>query len=279
MEVKLIAMSDVVMPDMGYKDNGLYGEKFAAEYVCDHAARACTSADLKPLITEDDTYLFWEDDDKKALKAALKSGHESILEHVAYTFEIKGVSRTLTHQLVRHRIASYSQQSQRYVDMSEAAYIIPESIDKCLTLATPDGCPLNIEYVNAIRKCEEVYRKLVNAGINPEDARYVLPNACTTNIIVTMNARSLLNLFRDRTCERAQWEIRELANRMLKICKEVSPTIFENAGPSCVRDGFCREQKSCGRAPKLERVIEIMDEIDGEASIRDERRTAERECH
>lgn len=277
MKVELIAMTDAMW------EGKPAGSLASPEQVCNHSAKTCTSKDAGTMAgtwyVEDEPVPVWNDLDMKPLKAALHSGHESVLEHAVYTFEVKGVSRALTHQLVRHRIASYSQQSQRYVDMSEATYIIPESIDKCLTPATPDGCPLNIEYVNAIRKCEEVYRKLIGAGINPEDARYVLPNACTTNIIVTMNARSLMNFFAIRTCARAQWEIRELAEKMLKICKEVSPTIFEDAGPSCVRDGFCREQKSCGRAPKLERVIEIMDEMDGETSIRDEQRTAERECH
>ena len=277
MEVKLIAMTDVMY------ENEPAGSVESAEQVCNHAAKTCTKEDAGDLVGQHyivgEPCLIWEDKDLRPLGRALTSGHESILEHAVYTFEVKGVSRALTHQLVRHRMASYAQQSQRYVDMSEAVYIIPESIDKCLTPATPDGCPLNIEYVNAIRKCEEVYRKLVDAGVPPGEARYVLPNACTTNIIVTMNARSLRNFFALRCCERAQSEIRELANKMLKICKEVSPTIFEDAGPSCVRDGFCREQKSCGRAPKLERVIEIMDEMDGEASIRDEQRTAERECH
>ena len=163
--------------------------------------------------------------------------------------------------------------------MDGASYIRPESIDRCLDPATPDGCPMNIEYVNTIRKCFETYRKMIDAGIPEEDARYVLPNACTTNIIVTMNARELRHFFALRCCERTQWEIRELANKMLEICKEEAPTIFEDAGPSCVRDGFCRESKSCGRAPKLERVIEIMDETDGLADIRDMQRTAERECH
>ena len=251
MEVRLIAMTGVVCE--GDLVEG-------AEQVCNHAAKTCTMEDAGRIFDRD--HLGFEDSEMNALKTALRSGHESILEHAVYTFEVKGVSRALTHQLVRHRMASYAQQSQRYVDMSEAAYIIPESIDKCLAPATPDGCPLNIEYVNAIRKCEEVYRKLVDAGINPEDARYVLPNACTTNIIVTMNARELRHFFSLRCCERAQWEIRELANRMLKICKEVSLAIFDDAGPSCVRDGFCRESKSCGRAPKLKKVLEVMNEME-----------------
>ena len=277
MEVKLIAMTDVMY------ENEPAGSVESAEQVCNHAAKTCTKEDAGDLVGQHyivgEPCLIWEDKDLRPLGRALASGHESILEHAVYTFEVKGVSRALTHQLVRHRMASYAQQSQRYVDMSEAAYIIPESIDKCLTPATPDGCPLNIEYVNAIRKCEEVYRKLVGAGISPEDARYVLPNACTTNIIITMNARELRHFFALRCCERAQWEIRELANKMLKICKEVSPTIFEDAGPSCVRDGFCREQRSCGRAIRLDKMLEIIDEIDCEAAIRDEQRTAERDCH
>ena len=151
MEVKLIAMTDAVMPK---KENELVGEFCTAEHVCDHAARTCTSAELEPMLEYEDTYLSWGHDDLRALEASLRSGHESIIEHAVYSFEVKGVSRALTHQLVRHRMASYAQQSQRYVDMSEAAYIIPESIDKFLAPATPDGCPLNIEYVNAIRKCE-----------------------------------------------------------------------------------------------------------------------------
>ena len=277
MEVRLIAMTDAV-----YKNEPVGGAE-SAEQVCNHAAKTCTKEDTGDLVgqhyTVGEPCLIWEDKDLRPLGRALASGHTSVVEHAVYTFEVKGVSRALTHQLVRHRMASYAQQSQRYVDMSEAAYIIPESIDKCLTPATPDGCPLNIEYVNAIRKCEEVYRKLVGAGINPEDARYVLPNACTTNIIVTMNARELLHFFSLRCCERAQWEIRQLATKMLAICKEVSPTIFGNAGASCVQLGYCPEQRSCGRAIRLDRMLEIVDEVDCEASIRDEQRTAERECH
>lgn len=237
MEVKLIAMTDVVMPK---KDDGLYGEKFAAEYVCDHAARTCTSADLKPLITEDDTYLFWEDDGKKALKAALRSGHESILEHAVYTFEIKGVSRALSHQLVRHRVASYAQQSQRYVNMEGFEYITPESIRD-----NPNSLE---QYEWGMKAIQKVYNTMLSFGIPEEDARYILPNACTTNLVLTANARELRHIFALRTCTRAQDEIRELTEKMLEICKEVSPTIFENAGPRCVQLRYCPEgKKSCGR--------------------------------
>ena len=221
----------------------------------------------------------------RSLQEALDSHHESVIEHCSFTFAVSGVSRALTHQLVRHRIASYSQQSQRYVKMDEPCCILPQSIKKAIKTElyngggwNPNGClesSLN-EYKSALKECVERMRKL---GVPEEDIRYLYPQGTITNIIVTTNARELLHFFSLRCCERAQSEIRELANKMLKICKEVSPTIFENAGPSCVRDGFCRESKSCGRAPKLENVMEIMYEMDGEASIRDEQRTAERECH
>ena len=168
-------------------------------------------------------------------------------------------------------MASYAQQSQRSVNKVAFEYINPELIR--------DNPTAIEQYEWGMKAIQKVYNTMLSWGVDKEDARYILPNACTTNIIVTMNARSLMNFFAVRCCERAQEEIRELANKMLEICKEVSPTIFENAGPSCVRDGFCREQRSCGRAPKLEKVLEVMDAMDCEESIRDEQRTAERECH
>ena len=246
MEVKLIAFTCV----------GNDGDTPEPDQVCNLAARVCVSDEMPEMEYVDHRIRFWNDGDCKALKNAMQSGHESVAEHATFTFAVSGVSRALTHQLVRHRVASYSQQSQRYVDMSEAAYIIPESVDKCLAQATPDGCPLNIEYVNAIRKCEEVYRKLVGAGISPEDARYVLPNACTTNIIVTMNASELRHFFALRCCERAQWEIRELANKMLELVKPIAPKLFENAGPSCVQLGYCPEKKSCGKCVTKDELME-----------------------
>lgn len=242
MEVKLIAMTDAVMPK---KENELVGEFCAAEHVCDHAARTCTSAKLEPMLEYDDTYLSWGHDDLRALEASLRSGHESIIEHAVYTFEIKGVSRALTHQLVRHRIASYSQQSQRYVNMDGFEYVIPHSMENHPHFHR-DVWEEHMESIS------EMYRELLDGGIPEEDARYILPNACTTNIIVTMNARELRHFFALRCCERAQWEIRELANKMLEICKEVSPTIFENAGPRCEQLGYCPEAKGCGRMPKKE---------------------------
>lgn len=194
-------------------------------------------------------------------------GHESPVEHVTFTFAIEGVSRSLLAQLTRHRIASYSVQSQRYVDKENFTYIIPPEIEKI-----PEAKAL---FVEAMESDRETYRKLneilsakhkadmLELGREEkaaerdskkkaqEDARYVLSNACDTKIVMTMNVRSLYNFFSLRCCERAQWEIRELAEKMLFLVKGVSPILFENAGPSCVR-GACKEgNMSCGKAPSV----------------------------
>ncbi|NLO89164.1 MAG: FAD-dependent thymidylate synthase, partial [Clostridia bacterium] len=173
------------------------------------------------------------------LKKLLKMGHLSPFEHVSFTFAVEGVSRALTHQLVRHRIASYSQRSQRYVSEKNFEYIIPHSIlknEKALKT-----------YRGIMEKIRDAYREL--EGLVPkEDARYVLPNACETKIVYTFNARSLLNFFRLRCCERAQWEIRELAHRMLEEVREVAPLLFQYAGAPCEVDGRCPEGDfSCGK--------------------------------
>jgi len=165
-------------------------------------------------------------------------GHLSGLEHASFTFGIEGVSRALTHQLVRHRMASYSQQSQRYVTLRNFPYITPPSLAR-----QPE---LKARYDEAIRALGNVYDEMLNSGIPAEDARYLLPNACETKIVVTMNARELIHFFRLRCCNRAQWEIRALADEMLRLVKVVAPTIFEHAGPGCVA-GDCPEGKmSCG---------------------------------
>lgn len=198
---------------------------------------------------------------KRALKHALDSGHESVAEHAVFTFMVSGVSRALTHQLVRHRVASYSQQSQRYVKMDGFGYITPKSIlESDATLKSLD--PITIqpvtytlkdEYDAIIKNAFNAYKRLIEKyGIPAEDARYVLPNACTTNIMVTMNARELRHFFAVRCCRRAQWEIRELADRMLELVQNVAPVLFEDAGAQCVQLGYCPESKGCGRAPKLD---------------------------
>lgn len=205
-------------------------------------------------------------------------GHESPLEHVSFTFAIEGVSRSLTHQLVRHRIASYSQQSQRYVRLNQFEYIIPKEIESILYLK--QNYIKDMEYIQAkydyyveellanyiykyLVEEKELYDPDIQQDKNYmikimktnhknkynefekkaiENARYVFPNACETKIIVTMNARTLLNFFKHRCCNRASDEIRELADEMLKICKKVAPTLFKKAGKPCI-SGICPEGK------------------------------------
>ena len=175
-----------------------------------------------------------------AFKYAVASGHESVLEHCTFTFAIEGISRACSHQLIRHRMASYSQQSQRYVKMDGFEYVVPESIEK----ASDD---VFNEYLSLMIAIDTTYRSFIERGIPEEDARYILPNACCTNIVVTMNARELRHFFNLRCCNRAQWEIRELADKMLELCKETCPILFEDAGASCVK-GYCPEgKKSCGK--------------------------------
>ncbi|APH17724.1 FAD-dependent thymidylate synthase [Clostridium botulinum] len=195
----------------------------------------------------------------KFLNMLMSYGHESPIEHVSFTFGIEGVSRSLTHQLVRHRIGSYSQQSQRYVRLDQFEYVIPPSVEK-------DEEAKKI-YIEAMKNCQKSYddiasilkEKYINNGLRDidaekkaiEDARYVFPNACTSKIIVTMNARSLMNFFRHRCCNRAQWEIRELAEIMLFEVKDVAPTLFKYCGPGCV-NGPCPEGKmSCGKIKEV----------------------------
>ena len=173
------------------------------------------------------------------IKKLMDLGHQSPLEHCSFTFGIEGVSRALSHQLVRHRIASYSQKSQRYVNEGQFEYIIPPKIIE-------NRADKNV-YENFMKYAQETYDYFIRNGIPAEDARFVLPNACETKIIVTMNIRTLLHFFEERCCNRAQWEIRHMAYAMLRICKEVAPNLFAKAGASCVR-GKCKEGKmSCGK--------------------------------
>jgi thymidylate synthase (FAD) len=177
------------------------------------------------------------------LKQVMNLGHTSVIEHASFTFAISDVSRSLTHQLVRHRIASYSQQSQRYVNLTDPSYVIPPTIEK--------DKKMKKAYEDTMQVIWQQYNKLLEMDIPAEDARYVLPNATCTNIMVTMNARSLLNFFELRCCLHAQWEIRLLANKMLAEVKKVAPVIFKNAGPSCKTEGICPEKKkNCPLYPK-----------------------------
>lgn len=176
---------------------------------------------------------------KSVLTTIMKSGHFSTLEHVSYTFAIDGVSRALTHQLVRHRLASFNQQSQRYVKFANGLDTIkPDTVAE-----NPEA---NALFDEAIEFAKDAYVKLLDMGIPAEDARYLLPNAAETKIVVTMNVRELLHFFELRCCNRAQWEIRDLAHKMLELALPTAPFVFADAGASCVR-GACPEGKmTCG---------------------------------
>lgn len=173
---------------------------------------------------------------KQKIRRVTAYGHGSVIEHASFTFSIEGVSRAMTHQLVRHRIASYTQQSQRYVEYNTLeSYVTPPSIEKDKKVKT--------SYEQTLTKISETYQNLLKMGIPKEDARFILPNAAKTNIIVTMNARELRHFFNLRCCQRAQWEIKQTATEMLKLAKKATPALFENAGPSCVEVGYCFEGK------------------------------------
>lgn len=180
-----------------------------------------------------------EDRVKSVLSTIMKSGHFSTLEHASYTFAVDGVSRALTHQLVRHRIASFNQQSQRYVKYTEGLSVIkPESV-------AADAATERV-FDEAIAASLEAYAKLLEAGVPAEDARYLLPNAAETKIVITMNVRELLHFFELRCCNRAQWEIREMAWKMLELARPTAPYIFADAGAPCIH-GTCPEGKmTCG---------------------------------
>ena len=189
-------------------------------------------------------------DQKAFVEKIMSMGHESVLEHVSFTFLIEGVSRVLLAQLTRHRIASFSVQSQRYVSYASGfGYIVPPAIRALGEEAVE-------EYESQMAQMQSWYegwqKKLGDAGEKSnEDARFVLPNACETRILMTMNARELRHFFSLRMCSRAQWEIRQMANSMFEQCCRVAPAMFRDAGPGCLR-GACPEgEKSCGRAKEI----------------------------
>lgn len=184
---------------------------------------------------------------KSVLSTIMKSGHFSTLEHVSYTFAVDGVSRALTHQLVRHRLASFNQQSQRYVKFSDGVETVkPHTVE--------ENEKASRVFDEAIEAVIEGYQKLLDMGIPAEDARYLLPNAAETKIVITMNIRELLHFFSLRCCNRAQWEIREMAHKMLELVRPTAPYIFMDAGAPCIR-GNCPEGKmTCGNPyPKVVR--------------------------
>ena len=214
---------------------------------CALAARTCYSAleydELKELVHEKDQAAF--------LRRVVASGHLSVLEHASFTFGVSGVSRALLAQITRHRIASFSVQSQRYVSLEKGfGYIIPPRVREL-------GEDAVNEFKSQMAQMQAWYQGWQDKlGENAnEDARFVLPNACETHITLTMNARELLHFFSLRCCNRAQWEIRALATEMLRQCKQIAPVIFEAAGPGCVR-GACPEgAKTCGKATEVRKTF------------------------
>jgi thymidylate synthase (FAD) len=184
-------------------------------------------------------------------------GHLSPIEHVSFSFGIEGISRACSHQLVRHRVASYSQQSQRYVKAEQFDYVIPPSIkqDPALTREFEKCMAESQEnYTKVLKRLEELGYK---GEAGQQDARYLLPNAAETKIVVTMNARELLHFFRVRCCNRAQWEIREMADRMLAHVKKVAPTIFAKSGPGCLYAPCPEGKMTCGKIEEVRKKFGV----------------------
>lgn len=211
------------------------------EQVAAAAARLCYSdASIPELLAQQPEQV------ARLLGKILEIGHFSVLEHVVFSFGIEGISRACSHQLVRHRIASFSQQSQRYVSHQEPfSAVTPDSI-----AAQPQ---LAARFARHLIDTHQLYSELLAAGIPAEDARFVLPNAAATKLVMSMNARELHHFFSLRCCRRAQWEIRALAEKMLEQVSHVAPLLFAKAGPGCVR-GTCPEgSMSCGAAQQVRR--------------------------
>lgn len=213
------------------------------------ACRQCYSEKFSGDVFSDDSISI--EKQEAFVKKIVSSGHQSPLEHVKFTFAIEGVSRALTHQLVRHRIASFSQQSQRYVKEKDFDYIIPPTIEK--------NQEAKNEFEKLMLTIQKSYTRLlllmgqdnISGEAANQDARFCLPQAAETKIVVTMNCRELLHFFQHRCCSRAQWEIRQLANKMLDICKEKLPAVFTGSGAKCEILEYCPEGEkfSCGRYP------------------------------
>lgn len=191
------------------------------------------------------------------IKALLKTGHDSPIEHVTLNFAVSGISRACSHQLVRHRIASYSQQSQRYVNMSDASVIVPPSIkhnDKANDLYRAYMQTMQETYIALVGLLTEDGTDIKKAQ---EDARFVLANAAETQLVMSFNCRSLLNFFDLRCCNRAQWEIRRMADAMLALARTVLPEVFMAAGAKCDRLGYCPEDVrfTCGKVKTLNELL------------------------
>ena len=205
-----------------------------------HCCVASDSDDITP----------WKEvqNDYKPLRHAVESNHQSIMEHALFTFFIEGMSRACSHQLVRHRVASVSQQSQRYVKMATSS---SDGFDHVTPMSIQENPEARNLYENHMSATAEVYGRLVDCyGIPMEDARYVLPNACCTNMVFTCNLRELKHIAEERLCERAQWEIRDIVEQMVDLANSRMEPIIVPLVPKCKTLGYCPEKKSCGRMPR-----------------------------
>lgn len=211
--------------------------------ICERAASVCYNSEPTP--------------DRRIARSCIKAGHMSILEHISFTFYVKGVSRALLAQLSRHRHISLSVRSQRYCNEGLFSAVYPKSVER----VEPDG---DGAYDNALNASHWAYTALIKKGVPAEDARMVLPNACHTELYITLNARSLIEISRLRLCARSQWEIRELFQRIKRCVEPVCPDVAVWMRPKCESNPdypFCTENKSCGRHPKLSAVYYVHDEI------------------
>lgn len=220
-----------------------------ANAVMSMSAHCCVASDSDDITP-------WKEvqSDYKSLRHAVESNHQSIMEHALFTFFIEGMSRACSHQLVRHRVASVSQQSQRYVKMDGFEYVIPESIRNSETIWRNQDLGDEIStlewYKKLMSELSEQYSQLVKIGIPEEDARYILPNACCTNMVFTCNLRELKHIAEERLCERAQWEIRDIVEQMVDLANSCMEPIIVPLVPKCKTLGYCPEKKSCGRMPR-----------------------------
>ncbi|OIN99660.1 MAG: FAD-dependent thymidylate synthase [Desulfovibrionaceae bacterium CG1_02_65_16] len=223
---------------------------YAAFRQCYHAGFV---ADMWPRLTSGEA-----DRETQAdfVRKVLESGHDSPVEHASFTFAIAGISRACSHQIVRHRIASYSQQSQRYVDATDMDYILPPAI-ATIPEARERFEAFMAEVGSAYRDIKAILDAHGRKDKSKEDARFVLPQAAETKIVITMNCRALLHFFQLRCCRRAQWEIRALADAMLALCKKELPAIFGTAGARCESLGYCPESErfACGKYPTLKQLL------------------------
>lgn len=232
-----------------------------ANAVMSMSAHCCVASDSDDITS-------WKEvqNDYKSLRHAVESNHQSIMEHALFTFFIEGMSRACSHQLVRHRVASVSQQSQRYVKMDGFEYVTPDSIkdfesktaSQLIEYVDGEGQydyepimgTVQNAYKHIMEEINSIYTQMVKVGVPEEDARYILPNACCTNMVFTCNLRELKHIAEERLCERAQWEIRDIVEQMVDLANSTMDPIIVPLVPKCKTLGYCPEKKSCGRMPR-----------------------------